>query len=637
MSSQQLYALQLRLKRNKVNAKRKKAEIVGLRDSFDEEIQNFQLSLFNSSSQLWEFLNCVPKNIRIIQPLTKASKIKNTKATSDLIKTRESLQEYLENHITDEKLPKVAYLLILSLFNFCWSEESVDAFVSKMLKLPKTQQNIVCSCLVPNPLLRVFFVSALKEVFNNFEYFSVEKLTKTTIESLKKYAPLMPQFMYKIIEESKELFCDLLIPYLKFFSIFGIAHYEITLFCPNKKEELIESLIKFFQSDEADTLFNDLRTFFPIYVAPHEKDIIEIYPKFVPSTLITPDFYNIDEPKFIPLSITSFLPSMMGSHAKGFTQTVRQLLLDCELICLEEDESNPYDAFANLVSLTNFYGDPVLEKELDEIGEYLKTRPNLTIASICGMINAELDAQENSQDQNPLLSISEYSKQSSFIKKNIEKINSTPSNAASFMNFLFVQKEIEKYNNDIEGKSFVDSFIFLKEKLDCKNFQQTRNLFSILVSKLNYLDKHNYDKENEEMHEYIAENKEKLLSMHKQDFLEIYKKDPSLLTLFFTEFELAFKTRIPIARMEHIHNSYTILIGLLKEQGIGDIGADQIVPLAMIATVLSNPIGLAETKAIFSEILQPLITVASPINSAEEYSLIQFLSTLQFLIDQKTN
>ena len=637
MSLQQLYELQLRLKRNKVNVKRKKAEIVGLCNSFDEEILNFQISLYNSSSQLWEFLNRTPKNIRVLQPLTKATKTKNKAVTDDLIKTRDSLQKYLENHITDGKLPKVAFMLILSLFNFCWSEESADAFVEKMLKLPKEQQNIVCSCLIPNPLLRVFFVSALKEVFNNFEYFSVEELTKITIESLRKYAPLMPRFMSKIIDESKELFCSLLIPFLEFFSIFGIAHYEITLFCPNKKEELIESLTKFFQSDAADALFNEIVTFFPIYVAPHEKDIVEIYPKFVPSTLITPDFYNIDEPTFVPLSTTTFPPSMFGSNWKGFTQTVRQLLLDCELICLESDEQKPYNALANLVSLTSFYGDPVLEKELDEIGEYLNAHPDLTIEAICRKINAELNAQENSQDQNPLLSISEYSKQSSFIKKNIEKINTTPSNAASFMNFIFVQKEIEKYNSDIEGKSFVDSFIFLKEKLDCKNFQQMRNLFSILVSKVKYLDKHNYDKENEEMHKYIAENKEKLLSMHKQDFLEIYKKDPSLLTLFFTEFELAFKTRIPIARMEHIHNSYTILIGLLKEQGIGDIGADQIVPLAMIATVLSNPIGLAETKAIFSDILQPLITVASPINSAEEYSLIQFLSTLQFLVDQKPN
>ena len=637
MSGKLLYQLQLRIKRNAVNRVRKKEEIVGLRTSFNEEIQNFQISLFNSASQIWEFLNNGKdfSKLNAVHPVQQAEIQKTSQNTNSLITRRDNLNDFLNVNIVNGRIPKQSYLLVLSLFNFCWSEESTTAFVSKLLSCPKSQQRILATCLIPNSSIQVYFVSVLKDVFNNFEYQPIDKLASLCIEKLKKYSPLIPTFMRQIISQANYLFFDLLLPFVDYFSLFGICHNEITLFYPNKKEELIAALKKFFMSKESFTFYRELLQAPPLCVIPKELSIREIDPKYIPLTLLTPEIFDVKKPTFVPLSTSTYMSATHSVPDRNFTGVVRNILLDCELICLEKEKASPTECFADLVSMTSFLGDPELEQSLEEIEKYIGQHPNLTIQNICDMVNSELDKEENSEEQNPILSVSKYTRQSVFIKKNIEINNNIPINAQSLLNFFKLKNDIEK-ETSLPKMNFTDLFLKYKDKADCKTSFQLRNMFSILLKKTNYLATKDFPEADKSFHDYLEKNKEKIVNQIKQDFLEPYKKDPSLLKLFFDEFELAFQTKLPISRMEHIHNSYTILIGLLKEQGITDIGADQIVPLAIVATVYSNPIGLATTQKIFKEILQPLVNTASPLDSAQEYSLIQFLSSLQFLEEESS-
>ena len=637
MSGKLLYQLQLRLKKNAVNKTRKKEEIIGLKKKFNEEIQKYQISLYNSSSQIWEFLNNNVNNhsnIKINQPIKQAEIIKdNQKITKDLFQTRNSLQEFLSKNITNGHLDKKSFLFLLSAFNYCWCEESTQVLVSKILSISKEYQKVLIQCLVPNPSIQVYFVTVFREVFNEFEYKTVKELLEITLEKLRKYSSLIPLSLQIILSSASYLFIDLMTPFIKFFSLFGICDPTITLFYPQKKEELISSLNQYFLDDDGVFYLESLTRTTPICVVPTEMCIRDIDINYIPYTFLTPDIYDVQKPCFIPLSISYSNNSYQNQQKHSFATTVINLLLDCELICLEKEDSPPLECFNELVSLTSFLGDPLLEQSLEEIENYLKENQNLTIQEICDIVNAEIDKEENSEEQNPILSIAKYTKQSALIQKLTEKNDNIYQNAQNLLHFYQLKNELD--NETLPDDSFINIFLKLKDEKQCNSTNQLANLFSILLKKTNYLESKDYKEEDQNLHTFLDNNKEKILTHISQDYLEQYKEDPSLLSLFFDEFELAFKTKLPLSQIEHIDNSYAILIGLLKEQGITDIGADQIVPFAILATVLCNPIGLASTKNIFCEILQPLINNnSSPISSGQQYSFIQFISTLQFIEEQ---
>ena len=640
MSGKLLYQLQLRLKKNAVNKTRKKEEINGLKKIFNEEIQKYQISLFNSSSQIWEFLNNKDdlSKVHLTKPLNQAEMLENNhKITKDLFQIRNSLEEYLTKNIENGHLDKKSFLFILSAFSYCWCEESTQVFVSKILSINKEYQKILIQCLITNPSIQVYFVSVFQEVFNDFEYKSVEELSELTLETLRKFSSLIPLSLQIILSSANYLFFNLMSPFIEFFYLFGICDPSISLFYPNKKEELITSLQQFFEGDEGSFYLECLTRTTPICIVPTEMSMRDIDTSYIPCTFLTPEIYNVQNPCFIPLSITNSSNSFLNQKKKSFSMTVINLLLDCELICLENDDATPLECFNQLVSLTSFLGDPLLEQSLEDIESFLNENENLTVQDICNIVNEEIDKGEISEEQNPILSVAKYSKQSALIKKLTEKNNSIIMNAQDFVHFFKLQKELENISSPTADK-FVDAFMKIKDEKHCKSSNQLKNLFSILLHQTQYLESKNYSEEDQKLHDSIECNKNDILNNINQDYLDIYKKDPSLLSLFFNEFELSFKTKIPLTQVEHINNGFTILTCLLKEQGLNDIGADQIVPFGILATVLSNPMGLATTKNIFCEILQPLVNNnSSPIPSQQEYSFIQFISTLQFLEEKYFN
>jgi hypothetical protein len=138
----------------------------------------------------------------------------------------------------------------------------------------------------------------------------------------------------------------------------------------------------------------------------------------------------------------------------------------------------------------------------------------------------------------------------------------------------------------------------------------------------------------DEVRTFLTDYKGALIDCHQQAFLQIYKENPAKLELFFKEFRKGFDTQMPFSRIAHIHCAYQILSGLLQMQGIGEIGADQLVPFAIVATVSANPLGLASTSEFLTQFVEPLAACGSPVDHQQEYTVIQFMSTCQFLFDK---
>lgn len=175
------------------------------------------------------------------------------------------------------------------------------------------------------------------------------------------------------------------------------------------------------------------------------------------------------------------------------------------------------------------------------------------------------------------------------------------------------------------------------------NFVTHRNFHSCLCFKLDLFNRIKTEKEvideANNMKNFLIENRDKLIDCRQHKFLEIFVNEPQRLKYFNDEFMIAFSTNMPFVRIEHIHQAYQSLIGLLQIQGMNEIGADQVTPFAMTATVIlmtsvnSDFVNeLTYTYKYFSRYIEPFISNYNVLNHSEEYSLIQFLSNYQYLL-----
>jgi hypothetical protein len=78
-----------------------------------------------------------------------------------------------------------------------------------------------------------------------------------------------------------------------------------------------------------------------------------------------------------------------------------------------------------------------------------------------------------------------------------------------------------------------------------------------------------------------------------------------------------------------IQNCFKIFV-----RKLGEIDADQLVPFAIVATVSANPLGLALTSEFLTQFVEPLAACGSPVDHQQEYTVIQFMSTCQFLFEK---
>jgi hypothetical protein len=258
------------------------------------------------------------------------------------------------------------------------------------------------------------------------------------------------------------------------------------------------------------------------------------------------------------------------------------------------------------------------------------------------MIERRLSDQPDVSKDDLLAEIADYSPQSAYLAKLVKFVQEIQKNALLWIEFNAIKDCVEDMH--AEGPHTSEEFVayfgqahdHISERLGYTlTFSARRSLFSILVQKTGLLEAIKMRPElvdgDDKVVRFLKARKAELIDAEHQPFLEPYRQNPDKLRMFLTHCDLAFATDWPFARLEHLHTAYQILAGLLQLQGLTEIGSDQIVPFALMATVYAAPPQLLTTQAVFAELIEPLISVASPVDHSMEYSITQFLSTCTYV------
>lgn len=363
---------------------------------------------------------------------------------------------------------------------------------------------------------------------------------------------------------------------------------------------------------------------------------------------------------------------------------------------------HPFDYFEKLVDLSfSRVADPEVEVDLDKLQQQVEMY-NLSLENICeavekqltkiettfvdnsdgdyfnsnvdedGDIDHQLASCSRTNNLDPLQRISWYSRQYSNINKLCEFVKSeiqSSLNAAAFNCVLsYLNKNLTSKNVNWQqlrsSAEFVKFYSLLFDRFMNKDEDQIapsttepcpinsdfithRYFHSVLSFKLDLLaqlkNEESVVAEGAALTEFLKKHRDELIDTKSHDFLAEFIENPSKLAFFNREFLMAFTSDMPFDRIEHIHQAYQSLIGLLQMQGMDEIGADQLIPFAMVATVIlmTDPkinekeeltSALTFTYAFLSRYIEPFLTIFNMLDHPQEYSFIQFLSTYQYLI-----
>ena len=679
-TNDKIYELQLWLKQNKVDQKRKKHEVKTLFNSYEKQIKDLIHNLYDFSNHLWfhlneksfDYLNNIPNDV---------NNCENTQEiTLKLASFRGSLNHFVSsNFVDDPYLPRRFFVLVLSLFGFLWSKESADLFCEFLIQLEIKLLPKYAQCLLVNPLVQIYFISVLRPIFDKIsnENENEESLFKLVLDLLSQYQPLLPDFFKKLLLQSSSrsyLFYDIFLKsFITNFSIFCIFDPCMLAFHQDKINKLVNKLDEYFATEQTnDFVLSLINKSESISIIPMEEKFIKIYKHYIPSTIIEKNiiefvqsnntdpkqFFSsnevIDELVYIPLSshasVSTISPTTFQSDSA--LNIACRILLASNLIHIDRQIANAYEYLDLLADISFSNGNPVVESELEK---FQNIASNLTLNELCTMIDNKINILQISNGDDQLQNISQYSSQFSQMNRLIEILNNQINSSKTTINFYGIQKIVSMFiEENAPPENIADSEVFISYFINASKYIQDNstipigqnniisnsNLHSFLISRLDLLNKLQKDpsviEKDQQMHEFITKYMQDLIDYNKHYFLDQYKKDPELLKFVMKDFETAFTSDIPNVRLTHIHAAYQSLSVLLQIQGLNEIGADQIIPFAMLATIYANPLNLASTYEFFARYFEPVNKDYHFIESSNEYSLIQFMSTFQFL-RQKMN
>ena len=673
-SSELLYNLQLHIQQKWMNLQRKSDEAKRMKQSFGEQVNEYIQYLYYSSCSIWQF--SYNQSISVNKKeITNKKEIKMMDENQ-----KEKLLAFFDNFFgnVNDKIGTCSnghisyelFLLVLSYFHFLWSEESVNDFKLFLKKLDKEKREMFYFCLTMQPSTIIYLKNCLKEVLDHFHKKSINELVELIKANMLKFASLLPGFLKEFFgAEGKgcgKIFWErILKTFISAPFLFNLCNSDFLLFSIDKTNQLKDKLFEFFNSDEGDKLISEVISCDNnLSMLPSLKLLKNVYPDVEQITIFNPRAFDAKECNFQKQQIPNELFKLSidklnnkveekNDHSDETLEfLVRKVLLKSRLLKLQSVFDTPSDYFQAIVSLSMINDDSDLEEDLEKLLILLSQNNSITIKSLCESIEKQLLEDDKKSEDKILRSLTEYSQQQQFLTNLQEIPKNVQKNAVKAFDFynmyrIYFQlmdelKERQPTAEDIiqNPQCFIDFFCQCVEKFNSVekkkiSSEKIQDLYSILLYDtkvwdvfLNIDEIKNYDKQ---IQQFIKDESEFLYLCHQADYLDIYKNDNSKLEMFTDEFQLAFECSQPFERIFHIHSAYQILGGLLQVQGINEVGADQIVPFGIISTIHANPLGLASTSIFISKFITPLLSGYSPIDHAEEYSLIQFVSTFHFL------
>ena len=642
-AADRLYEIQLRLKKNNVNNKRKTDEAQSLRASFETQIETYLYSLYSSAVCIWVVLNTGKDELsdQIDQikcgPLSCVNDGELCAKAQELRDADSFFEEFGKHPVSLERL-----LLTLSMFRFLWSAEAVDAFMERLMQQAPDVISNAALCLVVHPLTQVYFVTVLTKAFRCL---SDANLKEFLLKTLREYSHLVPGFLRVFLnavpEKNVVFWTRFLKPILENFAVFGVDVPDMLLYEEETLEALVRDLEAYFSEPESVEFVNGIvECKIDVTIVPSEMELKKVDCNYQSVTIVDRDcdgFDSSEVPLFYLKCESVQQPATNPSKEEGEqsrADVVKEFLLEAKLVRLERNYETAFQYFQEIANLSCTFNDPILEIDLDKMSEFLEGENPMTKDDLLAMVEKNIEEEENNKSEDPFASISQYSAQFGYITRLNTRVAAITENAKTYVNFL----RTRRYLNDAQidtSLPLVSEYTRIASAIgSVLNIPKPDHIIFRTVHSMLAI-RYNCDlqitEDDKQIHDFLEKEKDNLISLQPAEFIDIYKSNPAQLACFSRELQLGFSTRMPLARVSHIHTCYQSLTSILQMRGYRDIGADQLVPFAIIATVVANPMGLASTHKFLTEYVEPVLTKASPIGHAEEYSVIQFISTYQFL------
>lgn len=640
-----LYEVQLRLKKNDVNKKRKNEEVASLMASFETQIQNYLYALYSSAVSIWTILNTNKEQI-----LTQFAKIKPQPELPLLpqefgikaMELRDSNEFFEETGKSPLSLEN--FLLTLTIYKFLWSSEAVDLFLTRLLQQNPTVISNFASCFLIHPLTQVYFTSVLRKVFRQLDSPNLKDVLLTMLQS---YSQLLPGFLRTLLKAHPErhaLFWNVFLrPILENYSVFGVEIPDLLLYEEETLNNLVIELESYF-SDQSSIEFVDSVLSNPtdISIVPSELALKNVDPNYESITIVDRDCGYFDSdcpPLFYMKSESSSGMNVDLSSLDSLSQAsiVKRFLLQAKLVRIERTYDTAFEYFQEIANLSCTFHDPLLEIGLDGLSSFLECENPMSIEELVSMVEANVEADESDKAEDTFAVISKYSSQFGYLTRLHKMVTAVTDNAHVYVDFLRIRNYVQSIQVDTTAP-FVTEYAKVAGGISkAVGIPKPEHVvFRTVHAMLTKIYKCNFEisEEDKRIHDFLEREREELIQLQPPEFIEIAKGYPEELSCFCRELQLAFSTRMPLARVSHIHACYQSLTWILQTHGFRDIGADQLVPFAIVATVCANPIGLSTTYHYLVDYINPVLMKAAPIDHPEEYSVIQFVSTYQFLVEK---
>jgi hypothetical protein len=655
-----LYEIQKELKSRKALRYRKSAEATRLCESFTNQVSEFMGSLYSCAFSIWHVLN-LPPNVflrelisRKIEPAIPPSveQIANL-----LMQYRSSPLELLAKFPNEGSSFALAeFFGVLALFNYGWSAEAADHFVRIVAQCDPPLIPKICECLLVHPLVQIYFREALSPVFQKLATGTSQ--LQTAQANLKASAPLLPDFLRRILTSCPDpvavFYGVFLKRFLQYYALFGIGHPEISYLLEKEVHILGLELQRFFTGKDGRRFVEEIASGgLPVCLEPSEAFLLRISPGYQPATAIDKrrvrDLLGLDVSSdrdvfLVPLTSTAQPPARNAGTDMGdsVASAARRVLTASKLVRLRGTFGSAFGYFDEIAALSAAAGDVALDQELANLYGHIESNP-APIETICDVLESDLRYKAATKDRDQLVSIAEYSPQFRYIAKLQAIAAEIPKNALQIIEFSATCQVVDEIfeGAKITPANLIAKFPAAVERLAAHlnyslTFTAYRSLFSVLAKRTelieSFRERADLKAADARCVAFLSAHREEIFAQEQQGFLQPYKEDTARLAQFVSEFQIASATELPFDQLEHIHVGYQILASLLQMQGIGEVGGDQIVPLAMLATVFANPPNLASMHAMFSEYIRPLVETTSPIDHPLEYSLTQFLSTFEYIM-----
>lgn len=637
---ERLFRLQLRLKQDSVNGRRRQEEAGRLRSEAVDQVREALREYREGAVAVWMVVNGKEGSVGEQAEV----RMDAPEALGRLVSTILQDPSPLVLQIADagEHLPFDRFMFVLGVFSFNWSRERAGAFVDFLAMVGPKHLGAFMEVLVVQPNVQVFFGAALKPLFDELPKIERAPLRDLVLGGLDECAGLIPAFLKRAIrlgDHRGRLFWNVFLhTFLVFFPIFGFAPSEFTVFFEDELRDLVRELGEFFEGAEGDGFLERVFERDEICVLPTESALRAIVGDIPLETIVTED-----ETYLVQIRTEGNMDPDGNAQGEGegeerkesVVDAVREFLLNAKLIRLDRTESKAILCFQRLAALSSVTGDAGVEAPLEKIDGFLRQN-QIGLGDLCEMVERGLGDEEGTGKHDLLKEMAGYSGQKLCLERLIKRAKSIRGSCLSYANFGIVKREME--GMDEIPSDFWSAFEMAMERFP-RNPEVKVHIHPLLIQRMRvgerFLEDEELKEEDERMYEFLEKEGVKWVEEKTRKMLEPFERDGGKLALIREELRRGFGMKYPMSVLEHVHRAYQMLSPLLRLEGEEEVGADQLLPFVIYVTGGVKPRRLVSYGRLVREVYVPRNPSLNVLGSGLDYDKVNFLTAIEDLVSRR--